>query len=121
MLTYDNFGRQIYVPDNMTSNNNQTSLLKVNGLEGAKQYQMNPNSEAALFDGTDNIFFIKRTDGSNFPSIKAYRYEEIEIEKETKYVTMKDFENFKEELMNNVMQCVSGQPDKQSKQRTTDK
>jgi len=44
----------------------------VTGLEGAKAYQMPPNSEMPLFDSTNNgdTMYIKTTDGAGFPPIK---------------------------------------------------
>ena len=45
-------------------------FVYVKGLEGAKAYQMPPNSEMPLFDSTnDGVMFIKTTDGAGFPTI----------------------------------------------------
>lgn len=45
-------------------------FVYVTGLEGAKAYQMPPNSEMPLFDSTnDGVMFIKTTDGAGFPTI----------------------------------------------------
>ena len=81
-------------------------IEKVNGIESAKQYQMPPNSRVALFDANDDIFYIKQTDASGFPLIRKFRFvEEVEeplklpIE-ENKYLTVEEFNKFKEELLN---------------------
>ena len=42
-------------------------FVYVTGLEGAKAFQMPPNSEMPLFDSTtENRMFIKTTDGAGF-------------------------------------------------------
>jgi hypothetical protein len=53
--------------------NQQTPVhgfIYVNGIEGARAFQMPPNSEMPLFDsnGTDRVF-IKTTDGAGYPTI----------------------------------------------------
>lgn len=45
-------------------------FVYVTGLEGAKAYQMPPNSEMPLFDSTSDTLFIKTTDGAGFPTIE---------------------------------------------------
>ena len=56
------------------------ALTQVSGIEGAKAYQMPPNSAAALFHNAEDMFFVKTTDGAGFPSIRAFRFEEVEVE-----------------------------------------
>lgn len=68
---YQNFN----VPMQRQSEN---TLIRVTGLEGAKAYQMPPNSTAALFDGGEDIMYIKSTDGAGFPTIRVFRFEPIE-------------------------------------------
>lgn len=47
-------------------------FVYVTGLDGAKAYQMPPNSEMPLFDSTnDGVMFIKTTDGAGFPTISV--------------------------------------------------
>lgn len=45
-------------------------FVYVTGLEGAKAYQMPPNSEMPLFDSGGDVMYIKTTDGAGFPTIK---------------------------------------------------
>ena len=52
-------------------------LIRVTGLDGAKAYQMSPNSAVALFDGAEDIFYLKSTDGAGFPTIRVFRFEEV--------------------------------------------
>jgi hypothetical protein len=46
-------------------------LVKVSGIDGAKAYQMGANSAVALFHESEDIFYIKSTDGAGFPTIHA--------------------------------------------------
>ena len=34
-------------------------LIRVTGMEGARAYQMPPNSAVALFDGGQDVFYVK--------------------------------------------------------------
>lgn len=76
----------------------------VNGMDSAKAYPTQPNSKVILFDSEKDIFYAKETDASNFPTIKAYRFEEITDDvlenSDNAYVTKSEFEKFKEELLN---------------------
>lgn len=88
------------------------TLTRVTGLDGAKSYQMAPNSVVQLFDSNEDIMYIKSTDGAGFPTIKSFAFTEI-TEKTTPqtntedFVSRKEFESFKKELMNNAKQSIS--------------
>ncbi len=55
----------------------QSGLIRVTGIEGAKAYQMAPNSTVALFDNNNDFFYVKTTDGAGFPTIRTFKFEEI--------------------------------------------
>lgn len=44
-------------------------FVYVTGMDGAKAYQMPPNSEMPLFDDSGDVLYIKTTDGAGFPTI----------------------------------------------------
>ena len=96
------------------------NLIRVNGIDGAKAYQMNANSTVALFDSNEDIVYIKNTDGAGFPSIRMFKFEEVnettKSEEKQDYISRKEFEEFKKELMNNGKQSIS-----RSKSNLTDK
>lgn len=96
------------------------SLIRVNGIEGAKAYQMNANSTVALFDSNNDVMYVKTTDGAGFPSIRTFSFsemkEQIEPAKTSDYISRQEFEEFKKELMNNGKQSIS-----RSKSNLTDK
>ena len=53
------------------------ALIRVTGIEGAKAYRMPANSVIPLFDGNEDILYVKSTDGAGFPTIRQFRFEEI--------------------------------------------
>lgn len=77
--------------------------IKVNGVEGARAFQMMPNSKVVLFDAVEPLFYMRETDANNNPlSFKTFKYDEvIEVEKtDARYVTIEEFNELKEELLN---------------------
>lgn len=76
-------------------------FVYVTGLEGAKAYQMPPNSEMPLFDSTsDNRMFIKTTDGAGFPTIKVARcsFEESQPPNDTEYASIEELNALRSEI-----------------------
>lgn len=106
---------QQFLPQIQTQN-----LIRVNGIEGAKAYQMSANSIVSLFDANDDIMYIKSTDGAGFPSIRTFSFTEVKEEnkpaQQVDYISREEFEEFKKELMNNGKQSIS-----RSKSNLTDK
>lgn len=87
------------------------NLIRVNGIDGAKAYQMPANSTVALFDSNNDILYVKSTDGAGFPSIRTFSFTETKEEakqvENIDYISRKEFEEFKKELMNNGKQSIS--------------
>lgn len=79
----------------------QQTLTRVTGMEGAKAYQMAPNSVVALFDGDNDVFYVKSTDGAGFPTIKAFSFAPLETAPaQAEFVTRAEFEELKGLIMN---------------------
>lgn len=108
----------IYQPMNLNQSPYQAQtqqLTRVNGIDGAKAFQMGINSTAALFDANEDLMYIKQTDGAGFPTIRTFKFEELhnfgknqENNVEVKqYVTRKELEDY-------VKQFI--QPKKSTKQ-----
>lgn len=91
-------------------------LIRVTGLDGAKAYQMRPNSAVALFDGAEDIFYLKSTDGAGFPTIRVFRFEEVTATPAAApvYITKAEFERFKEEFLNGQQHIQSEQPNRRA-------
>lgn len=47
-------------------------VIRVNGENGARAYQMAPNSSVLLLDESAPIIWLKSTDGAGYPSITQY-------------------------------------------------
>lgn len=103
--TYNNY-RQPQAPSQygyapMAGIPQQTTLIQVTGLEGAKAYPLAPNSTAALFDGERDIFYIKRTDAGGYPSLQAYQFTPVQeaATPQPDYVTRQEFNELKEAIL----------------------
>lgn len=84
-------------------NNSQQNLIRVNGIDGAKAYQMPPNSTVALFDGNEDVMYIKSTDGAGFGNIRMFQFTEIQNNQTQSqvvvdYVSREEFESLKKEV-----------------------
>ena len=49
-------------------------LIRVNGLEGAKNYPLSPGSTVALFDAESDTMYIKTMDAGGLPSIRTFSF-----------------------------------------------
>lgn len=87
-------------------------LIRVTGMEGARAYQMPPNSAVALFDGGQDIFYVKTTDGAGFPTIRAYAFTPLQDQAAPSgdYVTRAEFNALKE-MIEHGQQPVREQPE----------
>ena len=97
---YNQFQSQLNQPQMTTQN-----LIRVNGIDGAKAYQMPANSTVALFDNNEDIMYIKTTDGAGFPAIRTFAFNEVvantnPLQDTADYVTRDEFNKLKEELLN---------------------
>ena len=74
-------------------------LIRVTGMEGAKAYQMPPNSVMPLFDSDSDTMYVKYTDGAGFPTIRTFAFAPVEHTEQCPqgdYVTRAEFESLKE-------------------------
>lgn len=74
--------------------NSHSSITWVQGVEGAKAFQLYPNSNALLMDSeNDGIFYIKTADNIGMCNLRTFKYEEIQnVPKENQeYVTRAEF------------------------------
>ena len=90
------------MPSTLPTNNPSTTPQYVNGIDSAKAYQLQPNQSVMLFDQNEPLMYVKTADASGFCSIKTFRLTEVTDEKEEKYVTHDEFEQFKTELKKSV-------------------
>lgn len=50
----------------------QQQVVKVNGENGARAYQIGPNSSALLLDETGTMVWLCTTDGAGYKTVSAY-------------------------------------------------
>lgn len=92
----------------------------VQGVEGAKAFQLMPNSNTVLMDSeNDGIFYIKVCDNIGMCSLRKFRYQEIidEPQQTNQYVTRDELMNILKELKNE--QTISGIDTEQSNAKRT--
>jgi hypothetical protein len=62
-------------PQQSQSQNN--GIIWVQGQEGAKGYQLPPNSNVILMDSGGSYFYIKTTDASGMPQMRMFSFTEV--------------------------------------------
>lgn len=105
MNTSNPYMNNYNAPQNQMVNN----LIRVTGMDGAKAYQMQPNSTVALFDSSEDIMYIKSTDGAGFPTIRTFGFAPIEqpANPGNDFISRAEFEQFKQEVLDNGKQLIS--------------
>lgn len=77
----------------------QSNIEYVNGIEGAKALILPPNAQKMLLDSDNPFFYIKTTDMQGKPTVKRFRYVDVDAEQaqpkeetpKVKYATMEQF------------------------------
>lgn len=59
-------------PQQPQSFQQNTNITFVNGIEGAKAYQVSPNSSVLLMDSDNSKFYVKSTDGLGVAKLTSY-------------------------------------------------
>jgi hypothetical protein len=93
----NNFGGQ------QSFNNMNNGITWVQGIEGAKAYQLNPNSNVILLDSESDKFYIKTSDNIGMCNLRVFEFTEITnnpqaVQKQpeidmSNYVTKSEFED----------------------------
>lgn len=92
---------------------NQNNLLKVQGPESAKAYQLGPNSTVVLFDANDPIFYLKATDDGGFATLRTFEFSErppetIDVKPvESGYAGKDELEEIKKQL-SDISEALKG-------------
>lgn len=114
------YNQQMMNPTQVQPQEQTQNLIRVNGIDGAKAYQMPANSTVALFDSNEDVMYVKSTDGAGFPSIRTFSFtEKLNVEgksSDVEYISREEFEKFKKELMSDGKQSIQ-----RSKSNLTDK
>lgn len=117
---YQPYGQQqswMYQP---TQTQPVNGLVSVTGIEGAKAYQLPPNSAMPLFDSNDDVLYLKTTDGAGFPTVKAFSFSPIEQpQPQADYATRDELAKFEEKL-DEVMAKLDALPKPRTRKAATD-
>lgn len=85
-------------PYNMYQPRVNTGIIWVQGVEGAKAYQLMPNSNAMLLDSeNEGRFYIKTSDNVGMCTLRTFAYEEVNSTP-TDFITRSEFNKMIEEL-----------------------
>ena len=60
----------------------QSNIEYVNGIEGAKALILPPNAQKMLLDSDNPFFYIKTTDMQGKPTVKRFRYVDVDAEQD---------------------------------------
>lgn len=105
-----NYGYTPYMYGQMAQNKTLqggNTFSYVNGLEGAKGFAMPPNQTILLMDSDNPMFYLKTSNNLGQAFIKAYKFEEVNLDAPTlpqttkiDYVTKKDLDDLKAYIEN---------------------
>ena len=89
-------------------------LIFVDGIEGAKSYQIGPNCRLPLFDKNKDIMYIKKMDANGYlSSLDAYKFEKIALvnkEESPTGISLNDIRQIIKEEMGSIKEeLVNGQ------------
>ena len=80
MAAYNNFypaSYQPFLPQHQVQNNNQ-SIVWVQGEAGAKSVPVAPGQKVLLMDSETNVFYVKSSDVSGMPlPLRIFEYKEV--------------------------------------------
>lgn len=111
---YNPYMNNMNFPNTNTSPYNSNNMAfkvfdYVNGIEGAKAYQVMPNQMIPLFDNDNPVVYLKQANQYGQATIKAYRLVDFELQNKpveqpnidtSQFVSFKDFNALKQELEN---------------------
>lgn len=93
----------------------QNGIIWVQGIEGAKAYQLQPNCNAVLMDSeTDNRFYIKVSDNVGMCTLRIFEYSEITDNLNRpadlgEYVKKSELKSEVESLVNSMLGGISNE------------
>lgn len=93
-----------------TGNTAKRQIITVCGADEARAFGLDKGESAVLVDDTDDIIYIKECDSIGKSSIRAFRYEEIEMTEASGGVSRKEFDALKNDIadIKKMMEAGSG-------------
>jgi hypothetical protein len=89
-----------------------SGILWVQGEAGAKSWIVAPGTSVLLMDSEAQRFYVKTADQSGMPNMKTFEYSEVgaakpqEPQQEAKFVTLEEFNAFRNEIMGKLEEPV---------------
>lgn len=107
----------------------QSNIEYVNGIEGAKAFILPPNTQKLLLDSDNAFFYIKTTDTQGKPSVRRFRYIDVDAEQnppkqdepQVAYATLEQFTDLLQnvdELKKELDKLKSAKPQKAEEKET---
>lgn len=113
----NNFQNPYYTMQNQFQQT-KNGIIWVQGIEGAKAYQLTPNSNVMLLDSeVDGRFYIKVSDNIGMCNLRIFEYKEITDTSKTEKVDMSQYVT-REELNKIIDSLKKGDSNEQSIQTT---
>lgn len=73
-------------------------FIAISNLDEVKSFIMQPNTTVLFKDVNNKIIYEKKTDSQGISEIKAYQETSITNNNNVEYVTLKDFNDFKNDI-----------------------
>lgn len=91
-------------------NTAKRQIITVCGADEARAFSLEKGESAVLVDDSDDIIYIKECDSIGKSSIRAFRYEEIEMTEASGGVSRKEFDALKSDIadIKKMMEAGSG-------------
>jgi hypothetical protein len=90
----------------------QNGLIWVQGEAGAKSWFVAPGATVLLMDSENPRFYMKSADMNGVPAMRTFEYNEVgapkpqEVTQTANFVTLDEFNEFKEEVLNKLSEPV---------------
>lgn len=107
-IGYQPYYQANYQPLQNQPQNQNTGIIWVSGVAGAKAYMVAPNTTVQLWDSESQTIFLKSADASGMPSMKILDYTIREndqpvtaqnlAQSDERYVTKEELKTFRESL-----------------------
>lgn len=89
-------------------------IIWVQGIEGAKAFQLAPNSNILLMDSeSDGKFYIKVSDNVGMCTLRTFNYEEVTNQPTTPAIDLSEYVR-KDELQQLIANVIGGATNEQS-------
>lgn len=89
--------------------NNSQQIIRVNGENGARALQMQPNSSVLLLDESAPIIWLAQTDGAGYKTITPYKIEPYKPEPQVDLQSLSERISRLEEKLNDKSNITSNE------------